>query len=150
MNNQFEAVDLFRSTLRTMIQTKDSSDSVNTVEQEQITKKGKMVNGKFITFQEIDQQRHEMKKLAMQLVSDARKVDVEGKKSFKHNGNFDGVFKSNSEKELNKKLNGDDMGASITKLMVEDKVKINYPMATEKELKSFEETGSFGRFDLLR
>lgn len=108
-----------------------------------------MVNGKFMTYYEIDQQRHQMKKLAMQLVSDARKVDVEGKKSFKHNGNFDGVFKSSSEQELNKKLNGDDMGASITKLMVEDKVKINYPMATEKELKSFEETGSFG-FDLLR
>lgn len=144
----------FHSTLRTMIQNEDSSVSSNEVEQEQtITKKHKgkiMPNGKFMTFQEIDEQRHQASLEAMNLVSECRVCDVEGKKSFKHHGNFGGVYRSPTEKELNRKLNGDEMGASFIKLIAQENVKMNFPMATEAELKSFAKTGNFGSFSILQ
>jgi hypothetical protein len=151
VNNQFEAVDQFHSTLRTMIQNEDSSVSSNEVEQEQTPKiKGKKVHGKFMTYQELDEQRHQASLEAMKLVSECRVCDVEGKKSFKHHGNFGGVFRSSTEKELNMKLNGDEMGASFIKLIAQENVKMNFPMATEAELKSFSKTGNFGGFSILQ
>ena len=157
MNNAFETHDKFHADLRSMIQSKDSTDSTLVVVRTELAKpvkntgvKGKMVKGKFITFLELDEQRRQAKIEASQLLSDNRTFDVEGLKADKSNGNFGGVFRSFSEREFYNKLNGDEFGASFVKMIAENKVKVNAPMATEAELKSYAKTGNFGSFSILR
>jgi hypothetical protein len=151
VNNLFETHDKFHAVLRSMIQSKDSTET-SEVEQEQtkLVKRGNTRYGKFMTYREQDLLRKEKKRQASQLLSDNRTFDVEGLKADKSKGNFGGVFKSFSEKELNNKLNGDEMGSSFVKMIVENKVKVVPPMATEAELKSFSKTGNFGGFSILQ
>ena len=116
------------------------------------TLKGSMKNGSFQTFEEQNQTKSEInkrienaKRTASSLISNARCCDLEGVKT-----NFDGIFKSATEKELNKKLNGDETGALFMKLIVSNKVKINYPQATEEEMIALQNHKPLPEFSLLQ
>lgn len=135
-----------------MIQSKDSTETYE-VEQEQtksVSFGGNTRHGVFMSYRDQDRLRKQKKREASQLLSDNRTFDVEGLKADKSNGNFGGVFKSSTEAELKSKLNGDEFGASFVKMIVENKVKVNAPMATEAELKSYSKTGNFGSFSILQ
>lgn len=113
--------------------------------------KGSMKNGLFQTFEEQNQAKSEInkrisnaKKTASSIIANARYCDVEGTEN-----NFDGVFKSRTEQELNNKLNGDEMGASFLKMIAQNKVKVNYPQATEEEMKALQNHKPLPKFSLL-
>lgn len=152
MKHAFETHDKFHATLSSMIQSKDSTET-NMVEQEQtksVKYGGNSRLGKFMSYRDQDRLRKQKKRESSQLLSDNRTFDVEGLKADKSKGNFGGVFKSSTETQFKNKLNGDEFGASFVKMIVENKVKVNAPMATEAELKSFAKTGNFGSFSILQ